>query len=164
MQDLSIGTSAYEVVLALHIAGALVAFGSIFAFPIMFALARRQDHRSLPLMHRIERMIERVLINGGLLIVVGAGAYLATAGKDWSRFFVDWGLGAAIVIGGLVGSVMIPASRRAEAAVSRDVEKASEGELELSDEYRRLARRLTVTGLLCSALVLATIFIMVLKP
>ena len=164
MPGVFIATSAYQVVLAIHIVGVLLAFGAIFAFPIMFALAARQDPRSLPLMHRIERMISRVLVNGALVIVVGAGAYLATAGKHWSAFFVQWGIGAAVVIGGLIGSVMIPVSKRAEAAVRRDLKEAEKGPLQLSEEYRRLTRTLTLVGSLTGAIVLATIFIMVLKP
>src|ERR1035438_1115158 len=105
--------SLYEVVLAVHIMAVVVAFGVTFAYPIMFAVAARHDPRGLPLMHRVEYTIERMLINPGLLLVILAGAYLASKGHHWSEFYVQWGLGAAIVIGGLVGSVMIPTSKRA---------------------------------------------------
>jgi uncharacterized membrane protein len=154
--------SLYEVVLAIHIIAVVVAFGVTFAYPIMFAVAARQDPRGLPLLHRIEYTIERMLVNPGLLLVVIAGVYLASKGHYWSDFFVQWGLGAAVVIGALVGSVMIPTSKRAEQIATRDLAAGGGGEtrVELSDEYRALVRRLTRVGTLLSVLVLVTIFFM----
>lgn len=156
--------TAYNVVLAIHIMGVVIAFGVTFAYPIMFAVAAKQDPRSLPLMHRIERVIDRALINGALLIVLGAGLYLAVDGKLFKEFFVQWGIGAIIVIGGLVGSVMIPTSKRAQETIERDLASAGDGPLTPSEEYRRLTRRLATIGSLLSVLVLATIFIMATKP
>lgn len=152
--------SLYEVVLAVHVMAVVIAFGVTFAYPIMFAVAARHDPRGLPLLHRIEYTIERMLINPGLLLVVLAGVYLASKGHYWSDFFVQWGLGAVVVIGALVGSVMIPTAKRAEQCAARDVAAAGEGEVELSDEYRALVRRLTRVGTLLSVLVLITIFFM----
>jgi hypothetical protein len=159
-----IAVSAYNVVLAIHIMGVVIAFGVTFAYPIMFAIAARQDPRSLPLMHRIERAIDRALINGALLIVLGAGLYLAAEGGYFKDFFVQWGIGAIVVIGGLVGAVMIPTSKKAQEAIERDIAAAGDGELAVSDDYRRLARRLGVVGGLLSLLVLLTILFMATKP
>jgi hypothetical protein len=141
----------------------VVAFGVTFAYPIMFAVAARSDLRSLPLMHRVEYTIERVLVNPGLLLVLLAGIYLASKGHYWSDFFVQWGIGAVVVIGALVGSVMIPTAKRAETAAARDVAAAGEsGEVTLSDEYQGLARRLAIVGGGLSLLVLVTILFMAL--
>lgn len=156
--------SAYEIVLAIHIMAVVVAFGVTFAYPIMFAITARHEPRSLPLMHRIATMIDRALVNGGLTVVVLAGIFLATDGKRWSEFFVQWGLGAAIVIGALVGSVMIPAGKRARALAERDIAAAGGGEIEMSDEYQAVVRRLQRVGSLLSALVLVTILVMAIKP
>lgn len=153
--------TAYNVVLAIHIMGVVIAFGVTFAYPIMFAIAAKQDPRSLPVMHRIERTIDRVLINGALLIVLGAGLYLAAEGKDFKEFFVQWGIGAIVVIGALVGAVMIPTSKRAQETIERDL---ASGAGTISDDYRRLTRRLGIVGSLLSLLVLVTIFIMAVKP
>lgn len=156
--------SVYNVVLAIHIMGVVIAFGVAFAYPIMFAIAAKQDPRSLPLMHRIERVIDRALINGALVIVLGAGIYLATDGHHWKEFFVQWGIGAIVVIGALVGAVMIPASKRAQETIERDLAASGDGPLTPSEEYRKLTRRLATVGGLLSLLVLATIFIMATKP
>lgn len=157
-----LAVTAYDVVLAIHIMGVVVAFGVVFAYPIMFAVAAKRDPKSLPTMHRIETMVDRALVNGALVVVVGAGIYLATDGKLWSEFFVQWGLGAAIVIGGLVGSVMIPASKKAQQLAERDL-AAGDGAT-MSDEYRAVTRRLGTVGGLLSALVLVTILFMAIKP
>jgi hypothetical protein len=157
-------TSVYEVVLAIHIMAVVVAFGVTFAYPIMFAVGARREPRALPLLHRIEYTIERILINGGLLLVVIAGIFLASDGHHWSEFFVQWGLGAAIVIGGVVGSVTIPTAKRAERVAERDIAAAGDGTIELSEEYRAITRRLATVGSLLSALVLLTILVMVIQP
>jgi len=156
--------SLYEVVLAIHVMAVVVAFGVTFAYPIMFAVAGRHDPRSLPLMHRAEYTIERYLVNPGLLLVVLAGIFLASDGHYWNEFFVQWGLAAAIVIGALIGSVMIPTAKRAEEIAARDIAAAGHADPEMSDEYRALVRRLSSVGTLLSGLVLVTILIMAIKP
>jgi hypothetical protein len=160
--------SFYEVVLAIHIMAVVVAFGVVFAYPIMFAVAARHDPRGLPLLHRVEYTIERLLINPGLGLVLLAGIYLASKGHYWSDFFVQWGLAAVVVIGGLIGGVMIPTSKRAEQIATRDLaavgagEGAGDADGPMSDEYRALVRRLTSVGTLLSVLVLVTIVLMAL--
>lgn len=160
----ALAASAYELVLALHIIAVVVAFGVAFAYPVMFAVGARRDPRSLPLLHRVEYTIERTLMNFGLLVVLGAGIFLASDGHLWSEFFVQWGLAAVVVIGGLVGAVMIPTGKRAEQVAARDIEAAGGSQIELSEDYRALVRRLGSVGTLLSALVLVTIVIMVVKP
>jgi hypothetical protein len=159
-----LATTFYEVVLAVHIMAVVIAFGVTFAYPVMFAVAARREPRGLPLLHRIEYTIERVLINPGLLLVIVAGIYLASKGHFWSQFFVQWGLAAAIVIGALIGAVMIPTAKKAESIAARDIAAAGDGPVELSGEYSGLVRRLTVVGGLLSTLVLLTILFMVIKP
>jgi hypothetical protein len=159
-----LAASAYEIVLAVHIMAVVIAFGVTFAYPIMFAVGARRAPRSMPLLHRIEYTIERFLINPGLLLVLAAGIFLASDGHHWSEFFVQWGLGAAIVIGALVGSVMIPTAKRAETIAERDIATTSEGAIEMSGEYQALVQRLQTVGTLLSALVLVTIAFMVIKP
>jgi Predicted integral membrane protein (DUF2269) len=160
----NLAASLFEVVLAIHIMAVVVAFGVTFAYPIMFAVAARHDPRGLPLLHRIEYTIERMLVNPGLLVVIVAGIYLASKGHYWSQFFVQWGLAAAIVIGALIGAVMIPTAKRAEQTAARDVAAAGKGEVELSVEYRALVRRLSTVGSLLSTLVLVTILFMAIRP
>lgn len=162
---LVLAVTAYDIVMAVHIMAVVLAFGWTFALPIVFAVAAKRDPRSLPLLHRVEVTVSRWMLNPALAVIVAAGVYLASDAHLWSQFFVQWGLAAAIVIGGLVGSVLMPASRRAEQAAARDLEGWSgEGAFAPSDEYRAIARRLTVVGSIASGLVLLTILFMTIKP
>jgi uncharacterized membrane protein len=156
--------SAYDFVLALHIIAVVLAFGWTFTLPIVYAVAVKADPRSLPVLHRIEVMISRVMVNPALVVIIGAGIFLASDGHHWSEFFVQWGLGAAIVIGGLVGAGLVPAAKRAEEAARRDLDSWSGGEFAPGDEYRAAVRRLNVVGSTAWLLVLATIVIMAVKP
>jgi uncharacterized membrane protein len=150
----------FEVVLAFHIMAVVVAFGVTFAYPIMFAVGAKQGPRSLPLLHRIEYSIERRLTNPGLLIVAIAGIYLASKLHQWSSFYVQWGLGAVIVIGAAIGAVMIPTAKNAEQVAARDIAASGDGEVALSAEYRNLVKRLGMVGGALSLLVLLTIYFM----
>jgi uncharacterized membrane protein len=156
--------SLYDVVLAIHIMAVVVAFGVTFAYPVMFVVAARNDPRGVPLLHRIEYTTERWLVNPGLLVVLLAGIYLASKGHHWSEFFVQWGLAAVVVIGAVLGAVMIPSAKRAEAIAARDLLAAGEGPVEPSEEYRAIVLRLTIVGSLLSLLVLITILFMAIKP
>ncbi len=156
--------SAYDVVLGVHILAVVIAFGVTFAYPIIFVVGARQDPRNLPLLHRITLATERILVNGGLVFVLGAGIFLASDGHHWKEFFVQWGIGAVVVIGAVAGAVMIPASKRAMALAERDIAAAGDGEVELSAEYQATVRRLNTVGTALSLLVVATVFIMAIKP
>jgi hypothetical protein len=157
-------TSAYEIVLAVHVMAVVIAFGWTFTQPVVFAVASRRDPRSLPVLHRIEYTVSRVVLNPTLLVVLGAGIYMASDGHHWSEFFVQWGIGAVVVIGALVGSVLIPAAKRAEEAARADLQGFSGGDFQPGEAYRVATRRLTVVGSAASLLVLVTILFMVIKP
>ncbi len=165
MVNLPLAVTGYDVVMAVHIMAVVIAFGWTFALPLMFAVALKRDPRGLPLLHRIEVFVSRWMLNPALVVILGAGIYLASDGHHWSEFFVQWGLAAVVVIGGLVGAVLMPASRRAEAAVSRDLEAwHGSGEFAPSEEYGAIAKRINAVGMLASVIVLLTILFMTIKP
>jgi uncharacterized membrane protein len=177
-----LAASAYEIVLAVHIMGVVLAFGWAFALPIVFLVAVRHDPRSLPVLHRIEYTVERLLVNPALLLTLAAGIFLASDGHRWGQFFVSWGVAVVVVIGGLVGAVLIPTSKRAEQAIGRDlevvgtVERGARGEpaagrepgaagsFQPGAEYQKLTRRLNIVGSAVGLLALITIAFMVIKP
>ena len=161
MSQTAPAAALYDYILALHVMAVVVGFGVTFAYPIIFAVGAKRDPRSLPVLHRIEYTIERLLVNPGLLVVLAAGAYLASKGHHWSEFFVQWGLGAAVAIGAVVGAVMIPTAKKAEQLAERDL---AAGGGEMSAEYQAAGKRLTTFGSLLSLLVLVTILFMAVKP
>ncbi len=150
----------WEVVLALHIIAVVVAFGVTFAYPIIFAVVGRADPRALAVLHRAELAVARRLIMPGLAFVIVFGIYLASKLEVWDTFYVQWGLGAAIVLGGLSGMFFVPTERRLIELAERDVAAAGDGEVSMSVEYDALARRLAIVGALSSLLVVVTIYFM----
>lgn len=150
----------YEVVLALHIAAVVVAFGVTFAYPVIFTVISRQDPRAMAALHRAELAVGQRLIQPGLVVVLAAGIYLASKLEVWSSFYIQWGMGAVIVLGGLGGLFFTPTARKLIELVERDVAAAGDGEVALSAEYRALYKRLVVVGSLSSLLVLVTIYFM----
>ncbi|HEY7951587.1 MAG TPA: hypothetical protein VID70_01285, partial [Solirubrobacteraceae bacterium] len=102
----------YEVVLAIHIAAVVMAFGVTFAYPIIFTVISRQDPRAMAALHRAELAVGQRLIQPGLAVVLIAGIYLASKLEVWSSFYIQWGMGAVIVLGGLGGLFFTPTARR----------------------------------------------------
>jgi hypothetical protein len=148
------------VILALHIVAVVVAFGVTFAYPVIFAVGARMDPRALPWFHRVQVQIARRLINPGLLVVVLAGIYLASKLHQWHAFYVQWGIGVALVLGGISGAFMIPRTIKAAELAQSDVERAGGGEVSWSPEYEALTRQLGIAGSVMGLLVVVTIYLM----
>lgn len=154
-----------SVVLGVHIAAVVVAFGVIFAYPIVVPLVRRTDPRALPTVHRAQRVMGQRLISPGLVVVIVAGLYLAGKQRAFGEFWVWWALGAALLIGGIGGAVMAPAERRLSELARRDIDAAEDaGGPTLSAEYEALARRHSIASALLSLLVVVTVLDMTIKP
>ena len=150
----------WQVILALHIVAVVVAFGVTFAYPVIFTVGARMDPRAMPWFHRMQVQIGRRLVNPGLLVVVLAGIYLASKLHQWSSFYVQWGIGVALVLGGLEGAFMMPRSRRLAELAEADVERAGGGEVTWSGEYEKLGRQAGIVGALMGLLVIITIYLM----
>lgn len=157
-------STLYDAVLGVHIVAIVLAFGWTFALPLMYVVASRHAPRSLALLHRIEYTSMRLILNPALVLVLGAGIFLASDGHQWSEFFVGWGLAAVVVIGALAGSVMIPTAKRAEQAALDDLQAAGDGELAPGPAYLAFVRRLNIVGSLLWLIVVATILVMAIKP
>lgn len=159
---LAIGASFSDYIVGVHSAAAVIAFGPLFAFPVMSQLAARSDARMLPFVHRLQRQIGRMIIDPGLAVVLVAGIYLASDLHDWKRFFVGWGVAVTLVLGGLEGAVMIRSEGRLAELAGRDLAAAAgaSGGVRLSDEYRAAARLHTRVGGVMALLVVATVIIM----
>jgi len=147
------------VALAVHILFVVAAFGVVIGYPVITLAAERLEPRTVPVLHRVRVIIGRSLVNPGLLVVVIAGVYLASHGDDWSHFYVQWGIGAAVVIGALEGAVVIPQEKRLAELGSRDVE-ATAGEVQWSGEYLAARARANLVGWVLALLVAATVVVM----
>ena len=155
-----------QFVLAIHILAVVIGFGGVFAFPLVFGAATRSDPAVIPLLLRTRQQLGRYLINPGLLVVVLAGIYLASKEHQWGNFYVGWGVIAALVLGGLEGSLITrPAGRLAEQA-ERDLAATAvpaggqRTSATWSSEYITAMRRFTFAGNAMAAIVVLTVFFM----
>jgi hypothetical protein len=152
----------WEVVLALHIIAVVFAFGATFAYPVLLGAVAKADPRALPALYRALHAISQRVIMPGLAAVMVFGIYLASHLHLWSSFFVQWGLGVAIVIGAVEGAYLGPRERRLVEVAERDVAAAGDGdEVTFSTEHDSLVRRIGGVGALIDLLVLITIYFMV---
>jgi Predicted integral membrane protein (DUF2269) len=155
-----------DFVLAIHILSAVIGFGIIFAYPVLLASASRVDPNVMPWLFRTRQRLGRVLVNPGLLFVVLAGIYLASDLHQWSAFYVQWGIAAAIVIGAVEGSFMIPRQGRLAEIAERDLAATAvpaggrRTSATWSEDYNQLFRQLSLGGTVMALVVVVTVFLM----
>jgi uncharacterized membrane protein len=152
-----------DYVLAVHILGVVIAFGATFAYPVIFASARRADPSVMPWLFSVMQRIDRFIVNPGLTLVLIAGIVLASKFHVWSEFYVQWGLASVVVIGAGVGAFMIPREGKLAKVAQRDLEAApvgGGGGSPWSPEYDKLLRQVSVGGLVLDLIVIVTIFLM----
>jgi hypothetical protein len=149
-----------QVVLAIHIAAVVIAFGVTFTYPVFALVGTRLDPRAIPWFHRMQQQIGRRIINPGLMVVLIAGIYLASDLHLWHSFFAQWGVAVVIVLGGLEGGFMIKQEGRLAEIAERDVAAAGDGQVTFGADYDALAKRVGAVGALMNVLVLVTIYLM----
>jgi|SRR5581483_4641835 len=150
----------WEVVLAVHIAAIVIAFGVTFAYPVMYAVGLKSEQRTMPGFHRIQDVVGKFVISPFLALALICGIYLASHLEQWSAFYVQWGLGAILVLGALGGAFFAPRERKLGELAERDVAAAGDGEVTFSAEYLALRKQVATVGYLAAALVLVTIYFM----
>ena len=97
----------------------------------------------------------------GVAAIVVFGIYLASHLHYWHAFFVQWGLGVAIVIGAVEGMYLGPREKRLIEAADADVAAAGDGAVTFSAEHDSLVRQVGGVGALMDLLVVITVFLMV---
>ncbi|CAA9530375.1 MAG: hypothetical protein AVDCRST_MAG30-3720 [uncultured Solirubrobacteraceae bacterium] len=144
----------YDVVLFVHILAVLSAFGAILAYPLFFAVAARAAPAQRAGIHGVQARIGSKLMPWSLLVVILAGAYMASDRDYWAEPWVSIPLLIAIVVGGVGGAVLAPRERKlAELADGGD-----------QAEYERTLKTVKTAGGLLTLLVVIAIFLMTTKP
>ena len=158
--------TAYELSLFVHISAVVVGFGATFAESVMFPVAMKLDPRHLPYVHRLQLTINQLFATPALVVVLATGLYQTVEGLYWGLgdFWISASMLIVIVIGGLNGAYFIPEDRRLGPMVQREIDAAGGGQVRLSEEYQRRARREGVAGAIAGLLVIVAIFLMVTKP
>jgi uncharacterized membrane protein len=157
--------TGFDVSLFLHIAAVVVGFGATFAFAVLNVTATQMGPRYLPLVHRTQLKINRMLANPALVLIIVTGLY-QTHEHHWKlgSFWISATFAIAIVLGGLLGGFFIPADKRLGALVEAEIAAAGDGPVVLSEEYQRGLRSEAIAGTITGVLVLIAVFLMVVKP
>jgi uncharacterized membrane protein len=158
--------TSYDISLFLHITAVVVGFGATFAEALMFPVAMKLDSRHLPYVHRLQLAINQRLASPALAVIVLTGVYQTIDGNwDFGAFWINATFVIVIALGGLLGAYFVPTDRRLEAMAARELEAAGGGPgVTMSEEYQRQARREGMLGAVAGLLVIAAIFLMVVKP
>jgi uncharacterized membrane protein len=151
----------YKIALFLHILAVVLAFGPTFGYGIFIAAAEGSAPRSVPTVLRGVQMVDRYLVQPGLIVLLLAGIYLLADGPwEMSDAFIGIGFLAIIVLFGLSHGFFRPQTAKAVELVERDLKVGDT----LSDEYGAVSKRLGNVGKLAGLIVVVTIFFMAYKP
>jgi amino acid permease len=160
-----VAVSSYEFSVFLHVTAVMVGFGSTFAESVMFPVAMKLSPRHLPYVHRLQLTINRYFALPALLVVIVTGVYQMSEGNwDYGDFWVSGTMTIVVIIAVLLLAYFIPADKRLQPMVERELAGAGEGEVRLSDEYQRAARNEGIAGSITGILLVVAVFLMVAKP
>ena len=153
---LPLAITFYDVVLTVHIVAVVVAFGVMFAYPVMDAQVRRAGPADVAALHRLQVALGRRVIVPAMTVVLLAGLYLTFDRWSFDEPWIGATFAILFVLFGLGGAVFAPTDLRL-------AELAERGETG-SAEYAREARKARMFGALSLVLVVVAIFLMVAKP
>src|SRR5919109_4372305 len=154
----------YDVVVFLHVTAVVVAFGATFAYPFFQAGVERVSPRSVPALWRATHTASRYLVIPGSLVVLAAGIYLTVDRWDFGHLFIPVGLSVIVVLIVLGVAFFDRHEARAIELSERDVAAAGVGEVELSEEYWEVSKRIARVGMFASLLIMLAVFFMTVKP
>jgi uncharacterized membrane protein len=147
----------YSLVLFVHIAAVVIAFGVLFAYPVLLGAARRGAFADVEWFHRAQLQLNQRVIAPAGAVVLAAGLYLAVEGPyDFGDPWIGTTLLILVVVMGLAGAFFAPRERQLAAL--------AEGGGERGAEYEKVLGQLRRGVLVADALVLVAIFLMVTKP
>jgi uncharacterized membrane protein len=153
--------TGFSIALFIHVLAVVLAFGPTYGFAFFVGSAEQSEPRSVPAVLRGILRIDRYLVSPGLIVILLAGIYMLidaeiSAGKSW----VSVGFLAIVVLFGMAHGFFRPNTRRALELAERDL---SAGDT-LGDEYLALSKKLENGGKIAGAIVVITIFFMVVQP
>ena len=160
------GITFYSLVLFVHIAAAVLAFGVTFVYGMVVPWTAKQYPQHLGYFHRVQNLLSTKWIpwTGGVLLL--AGLYMAIDGPyDFGEWWVGLGLLIILVLLGMAGAFFAPRERKLAELAEREFAAAPAGgggaAPQPSEEYQRLTKQSIVGGIFANALTLLAIFAMV---
>ncbi|MEA2157342.1 MAG: hypothetical protein QOE11_3482 [Solirubrobacteraceae bacterium] len=150
----------YDIVLSVHILAVVVAFGVVFAYPVIDAQIKRASLEQLPMLHRLHLVLGRRVISPAMIVVLIAGVYLAADRDLFGKVWVSVPLVILFALFAITGAVLTPTDRKLAELAERDL-AAGGG---LSAEYDAQNARAALFGSIALGLVVVAIFFMTAKP
>ena len=150
----------YDIVLAVHILAVVIAFGVVFAYPVLDAQVRRSKVVDLASLHRLHLVLASRVITPAMVVVLLAGMYLALDRWSLGDPWISATFAILIILFGLVGGVLTPADKRLVELAERD---AGAGGAPSAD-YLAQSRKADLFGSLALLLVVVAIVLMTVKP
>jgi hypothetical protein len=83
-----VAVTLYDVVLWLHITAVVVAFGALFAYPILLAVNAQAPLAERATFHRAQIAFSKRVTGPAIGVVLLAGVYLATDAEVWDEGWV----------------------------------------------------------------------------
>jgi uncharacterized membrane protein len=156
----------YDVVKALHIVAVVGAFGLPLAYPLLVPYARRAHPTAMPAVHDIQHRLNNYLTAPGTVLILLFGAYMASDRDLWGETWVTVPLVILVLIGGIGGALVVPATKRLAELARRDLTRAdAPGDtVSFGGEYDREFRRYLRLETLLGALVIIAVVFMTTKP
>jgi uncharacterized membrane protein len=155
-----IAVQFYDVVLSIHILAVVVAFGVVFAYPVIDAQIKRASPEQLPMLHRLHLVLAQKVITPAMAVVLVAGIYLAADRDLFGKTWVTIPLVILLALFAITGAILTPTDRKLAELAERDL--AAGGAR--SAEYDELAARANLFGSVALALVAVAIVFMTTKP
>lgn len=163
--DLPLALTGYDISLWIHITAVVVGLGATFAESILLPVTISVDKRHLPVVYRVQLVLNRYFASPALLLILITGFYQVADGNwDLGAFWISGSLAIVILLGGIIGAYFIPTDRKLEAMVTEEIAAAGDGPVELSDEYLEMSRVEGIMGSVTGLLTVVAIFLMVVKP
>jgi uncharacterized membrane protein len=155
-----IAIALYDVVLTIHIFAVVLAFGVVFAYPLIDAQMKKAGPSALPALHRMHVAVATRLVTPAMVVVLLAGLYLVIDGP-WG-FDEPWISATFVVLFLLFGltGALTPIDRRMAEIAERDAGSGGTP----SEDYRAEERKAAIMGSAALLLVVVAIFLMTAKP
>jgi len=148
-----------RILLVIHLVAVLVTFGVILAYPLFIWVGNSiMEPRGLPVFHRAQVRVIARLVQPGLAAVVLSGVVLALDLGVLDTFYAGWGILAALALAAIARGYLGP--REAQLAEMAERDLGADGRV-LSREYETLSYQVTRATKVASAIVLATVLVMI---
>jgi uncharacterized membrane protein len=153
--------SLYEISVFVHVSAVVVGFGATFAEAIMFPVAMKAGVRHLPYVHQLQLAINQRMAGPALGLIILTGIY-QTIDADWGfgSFWISATFLIVIVLGGINGAYFVPTDRKLAVQAQKELDETGD----VSEDYRQKARTEGIVGAIAGLLILAAVFMMVVKP